>query len=262
MKQRIILYYKLLRAASRSRMQHRVSFLFLTCAQFMSGISEIAGIWILCHRFSLVQGWTLPELSVIYGITHMGFAIAEAFARGFDKFSMLLRNGDFDRLLLRPHSTLLQVAAHQAEMMKIGRFLQGALVLIWGYSQLHLSYHQLIITTLAIMGTACLFYGLFIIQATLSFWTTETLEIMHITTYGGRDVGQYPLPIYHGMLKIVFTAIIPLGVVLYYPAATILGRESLPLWIAVIAPSFGGIFLLAACGFWNIGVRRYHSTGS
>jgi ABC-2 type transport system permease protein len=54
----------------------------------------------------MIQGWTLKEPALIYGILHIGFAIAEASGRGFDTFSRMVIQGDFDRILLRPLGTI------------------------------------------------------------------------------------------------------------------------------------------------------------
>src|SRR5207237_563619 len=115
---------------------------------------------------------------------------------------------------------------------------------------------------LAILGTAAVFYGLFIAQATLTLWTTETLELMNITTYGGLEVGQYPMSIYKPVLRGFFTFIIPLACVAYYPIATTLNHEAIPLWIGSLAPLSGLIFLYLSIQLWKLGIRRYNSTGS
>ena len=96
----IRLYFRLIGVSVRSQMQYRASFFMLAAAHFISTFVDILGIWILFDRFKMVQGWTLEELALIYGIMHMGFATAEASARGFDTFSLMVKNGDFDRVLL------------------------------------------------------------------------------------------------------------------------------------------------------------------
>jgi ABC-2 type transport system permease protein len=115
---------------------------------------------------------------------------------------------------------------------------------------------------IAFIGTTCLFYGLFVIQASLSFWTTETLELMNITTYGGVESGQYPMSIYKKGFRLFFTFVIPLGCVAYYPIASSLHIEDIPLEIGTLLPLCGVAFLYAATKFWQLGVRHYHSTGS
>ena len=161
------LFCKLISVSIRSQMQYPSSFLMLSVAYFVGTFIDILGIWVLFDRFQMVKGWTLYEVGIIYGIIHMGFSIAETFARGFDTFGQMIKQGDFDRLLLRPISPLMQVAAREIHIMRIGRFLQGLIVLIW--SAAHLSFslfsiHALVIF-FSILSTASLFYGLLIIQS-------------------------------------------------------------------------------------------------
>jgi len=264
MLEKIKIYFRLIAIAFRSQMQHRASFLMLASAHFISTFMDIIGIWVLFDRFKIIQGWAFEELALIYGVMNMGFATAESLARGFDTFSQIVKNGDFDRILLRPMGTLLQIASREVHFMRIGRFLQGLFVLLWSCKQLGIPlYSPNFITILfAYIGTACLFYGLFILQATLSFWTTETLELMYIVTYGGLESGQYPMSIYNPFFKGFFTFIIPLACVAYYPIAALLHHETFSMWVGAVAPLAGIIFLYLSCQLWNLGVRRYQSTGS
>ncbi len=260
----IRLYFRLIGIAIKSQMQYRASFLMLSVTHFLSTFIDIFGIWVLFDRFKMVQGWTLAELALIYGIMHMGFAAAEASARGFDSFSQMVKHGEFDRVLLRPRSPLLQIATHDFQTMRIGRFLQGWVVLLWSCRELQLPLFssQGFMLVLAMIGTGSLFYALFIIQATLSFWTTETLELMNIATYGGLESGQYPLSIYNEGFRLFFTFIIPLGCVAYYPIAIMLRHQPQPFWMGFLFPLTGIVFLYCACQLWKLGVRRYHSAGS
>lgn len=262
--EKIRLYFKLVGISVRSQMQHRASFLMLAAAHFIATFAEIVGIWVLFDRFKMVQGWTLEELALVYGVVHMGFALAESLARGFDNFSGMVKNGDFDRVLLRPCGTLLQIAASEVQVMRVGRFLQGFIVLLWSCHMLQISLLSLstFVILLAIIGTASLFYALFIIQATLAFWTTETLELMNILTYGGVECGQYPITVFNKGFRLFFTLIIPLACVTYYPIAVMLHHEHLPVWLGMLAPLAGIVFLIVACQGWKLGVRHYHSTGS
>lgn len=245
-------------------MQYPASFLMLSAGHFIGTFVDIIGIWVLFDRFKMVKGWTLPEVGLIYGIIHMGFALAEGFSRGFDTFSLIVKNGDFDRLLLRPLNPLFQVAVREVHVMRVGRFLQGLVVLLWSSSVLSispLSTHTFVIL-FSIIGTGCVFYGLFVIQAAISFWTIESLELINIATYGGVQTGQYPITIFDRVIRIAFTFIIPIACVAYYPIATILRHETLPIWAGMVLPCAGMIFLLIACQFWHLGVRHYRSTGS
>ncbi len=259
-----MLFWKLISVSIRSQMQYPVSFLMLSTSYFLGTLADVLAIWVLFDRFKVIEGWTLFEVGLIYGMAHMGFALAEIFARAFDTFSQTVKYGDFDRLLLRPISPLLQVATREVQVMRIGRFIQGLCVLLWSAHALSfslLSFHALVIV-LSILGIASLFYGLFVIQAAISFWTIESLEIMNITTFGGLHAGQYPMSIYPLSFRLVFTLLIPLACVGYYPIAILLRHENFPLWLSLIAPCAGFAFLFLACQLWHLGVRHYRSTGS
>lgn len=258
------LFFRLIGISFKSQMQHRASFFMLISTYFLSTFIDIIGIWILFDRFKTIQGWTLQEVAIIYGIMHIGFSIPEAFARGFDNFGSLLRTGDFDRILLRPLGTLFQMVSREIHWIRLGRLLQGCMILAWGCTELEFTLNSLhaSIIFFAIIGTAALFYGLFILQATLTFWTTETLELMNITTFGGLEVGQYPMSIYNSVLRGFFTIIIPLACVAYYPIAAALNHETIPMWLGAVAPLAGLIFLSLSIRLWKLGVRHYNSTGS
>lgn len=259
-----MIFWKLLSLSLRGQMQYRASFFMLVASYFLTTLTDIAVLWILFDRFKLVRGWNLEEVSLIYGIVHMGFSLAESLGKGFDLFDTMIKKGDFDRILLRPISTLTQVATTEVQLLRLGRFAQGLLVLLWGAKQLKLSLlslHALVIV-FSVIGTASLFYGLLIIQAAIAFWTIETLEIMNITTYGGVLAGQYPISIYNKPFQAIFTFLIPLACVAYYPIATLLRQSAVPLFLGLIAPSAGFIFLFFSCKLWHAGVRRYCSTGS
>lgn len=264
MAKKIRLYFKLIAISIRMQMQHRASFLMLTSALFLSTFMDIFGIWVLFDRFNMVKGWSFKEVALLYGIMNISFAIGEATARGFDTFSHTVKNGDFDRVLLRPLGTLFQIATREVQLTRIGRLFQGAVILIFGFNAMDFAFFSLHtpIICMAIFGAACLFYGLFVLQATISFWTIETLELMNIVTYGGLESGQYPMSIYNPWFKFFFSFIIPLACVAYYPLATLLRYEIFPLWTAVLFPLSGVLFLYLCCQLWERGVRRYHSTGS
>jgi ABC-2 type transport system permease protein len=112
---------------------------------------------------------------------------------------------------------------------------------------------------------ACLFAGIFVLQATASFWTTETLEIFATVSNGGVQTTQYPITIYKRWLQKFFTFAFPLAAVSYFPAIAILGRDD-PLETSRIfqyaAPLIGVAFFALTLQVWKIGVRHYRSTGS
>jgi viologen exporter family transport system permease protein len=262
------LYLRYVAISLRGQMQYRASFLAQASAQLLITAGEFLGLAAVFQRFKQINGWTLAEVALFYGIIGLAFAIAEAVPRGFDLFNRIIRAGDFDRLLLRPRSTTLQILGMELQLMRIGRFSQALVVLIWASNSIdiHWTASKLALLVLSILGGACLFSGLFVLQATLCFWTVESIEIVNCTTYGGVEAAQFPVTIYRPWFRHILTWVIPLATINYLPAHAILGRvESTlgaPLWAQWAAPLVGVVFLFICLQIFQLGVRRYTSTGS
>jgi ABC-2 type transport system permease protein len=236
-------------------------------AHFLITGAEFLGFVALFQRFGQINGWTLPQMGLFYGIISISFALAEAGQRGFDIFPNLIRSGDFDRILLRPRSTAFQVLCQDFQLMRIGRFTQALIVLIWSAERLGMAWTAANVALLlfAIAGGVCLFSGLFVLQATLCFWTTESLEIVNCATYGGVETAQFPVTIYRPWFRAIFTFVIPMATINYFPIHALLNLTD-PLgstrWIQWTTPLAGAVFLVLCLQFWCYGVKRYTSTGS
>jgi ABC-2 type transport system permease protein len=248
-------------------MQYRASFVMLSFGTFVVTFVEFVAILVLFDRFNTLQGWRLQEVAFLYGLVNVAFTVADSSTRGFDVFGVMVKSGDFDRLLLRPRSTALQLAGQELTLRRVGRLAQGLFVLLWASAALDLDWTlpRVVLALGAIAGGAALFAGLIVLQATLAFWTTETLEIMNAVTYGGVETTQYPLAVYRPWFRDFFTFVVPLATVSYYPAIAILGRPD-PLGSSLLfqylSPLTGVVFLLVALQIWKVGVRHYRSTGS
>lgn len=258
----IKLYGKYISMTIRSQMEYKASFILRSVGHFIITFIEFVGIYALFLRFEQINGWTIREVAIFYGVINMSFAIAEAVGRGFDVFHIHVRKGTFDRILLRPRWIVFQIISTEFQLMRIGRFLQGAIVLIWGIVGLEhgLAFYDCILILYSIICSAMFFIGLMIIQATLSFWSVESLEIMNSFTYGGVQTAQYPLDIYKKWFQKIFVFVIPIGSVNYFPMYAIIKQEGYLL--GTLTPLIGIAFLgLSYIGF-TIGTRYYCSTGS
>ncbi len=261
------LYFRYIGVSIRGQMQYRISFLIHSLSHFLVTGIEFLGLAALFQRFGKISGWTLPEVGLFYAMISIAFAISEAVPRGFDILGRLIRNGDFDRLLLRPRLVAFQVLAQELQLMRIGRLTQAVLILLWSAHALDITWTapRLILLVWAMAGGVCLFSGLFILEGTMCFWTIESIEIVNCFTYGGVEAGQFPMSIYKRWFRHVFTFLIPLATINYFPAHAILGRSdplgstALMQWLSPLA---GVVFLIISLQVWRIGVRHYASTGS
>ena len=75
----------------------------------------------LFDKFGNIKGFTLYEVLLCFGIIQTGYSVNEIFARGIDNFDKLIIRGDFDRILLRPKSIILQVLCSDINFIKVAR---------------------------------------------------------------------------------------------------------------------------------------------
>lgn len=256
------LYFRYFSIHLRSQMQHKMSFFLTTLSQLVGSFSMFLGVYFLLDRFDSVMGFTYEQVLLCFSTVWMAFALAECFFRGFDRFASMLGNGQFDRIMVRPRNLVFQVLATQIEFSRLGRFLQALVMMIYTFPRCGVDWTADRILTFALMLICGVleFAGLFVIYASLCFFSTEGLEFMNIFTDGGREFGSYPLSIYgEGVLKF-FTYVIPMALWQYYPLLYLIGRSDNPLYR--IAPLASILFLIPCLILWRIGVRHFKSTGS
>lgn len=257
------IYWQYVRMVFRCQMQYRTSFLLTSLAQLLVPLTVFAGMLLLFQRFGHLGSWNVHEVMICFAVTHLAFALSECFARGFDSFSQIVSHGDFDRILVRPRNTILQVLGARFEFSRIGRLAMALIVLSIAIGGLAIPWNPLRILALILMVGcgALIFAGIFMLSATFCFWTLQGLEVLNIFTDGGREMSQYPLDIYKKEITRFFTFVIPFGTVNYLPLSYLLDRPGSSPWHA-LAPLLSLLFLLPCCLLWRRGVRHYQSSGS
>ncbi|WDV45758.1 ABC-2 family transporter protein [Clostridiaceae bacterium M8S5] len=258
------LYLKYLSILFKSQLEYKVSFILLCCVQFFMPFVSFATIFILFQKFPHIGGWSLHEVLLCFCVIHMSSAIAECFARGFDLFSSIIVNGEFDRVLVRPRGTIIQVLGSKFEFSRVGRLLQNVILLVYAINNLSVTWdiYNIITLILMIVSGVFIFSGIYMLGATMSFWTIECLEITNIFTNGGKAIAQYPLSIYRKPIRKFFTYIIPFATVNYLPLMSVLGRVDGNKMSYLFIPVLGTLFIIPCILVWNLGVKHYKSSGS
>jgi ABC-2 type transport system permease protein len=257
-----MIYFKYIRMVLKTMFQYRLNLLLQTIGHFANVAFMFAGIALLFSRFGSLDGWNFGEAALCFAITLSAWSLTECFARGFDVFRDFIRLGTFDRVLLRPRSTIVQVLGSYFEITRLIKLVWAGVVLVIaiGYSGVAWTAMKVLTLVLMIGGGVFIFSGIFILGATVCFWTVEGLEFLNIFTDGGRELASYPMTIYTKWLRRFFTFVIPFGCMNYLPLLYLTDRAANPLY--ALAPLFGIGFIAPCLLVWGIGVRHYRSTGS
>jgi ABC-2 type transport system permease protein len=264
----LALYGRYVSASLRAQAQYPAATLMLTVGHCTATSIEILGVYALFHRFGPVGGWSFGEAALFYALVNIAFSIADLLTRGFEVFGPeFVRTGAFDRVLLRPRAAALQLAGYEVRLTRFGRMIQATAVLVLASRLVPIDWDiaKVALAAWTMAGGVALFVGILVLQATLAFWTVESLEVANVLTYGGVQAAQYPLNIYAAWFRRLLTFVVPLACVAYYPVLAILNRPDplgTPDWLLPLTPLAGFAFLALSLVAWRAGVARYGSTGS
>jgi ABC-2 type transport system permease protein len=261
------LYGRLVAAQVRSQLQYRTSFALQVLSQFLANFVGFIALMLLFNRFEDMAGWSRAEVAFLYGLGGLAFGLSDMAAGGFDRLSIAIQTGTFDRVLTRPVGAFQQVLASDFQLRRLGRIIQGAVVLLLSLAWLDIEWTGLkaLVLLSAVVSGLVIFGAIWVIGAAITFWTVQTSEVTNVFTYGGEELVSYPMPVYGEGLRRIFTFVVPLAFVTYLPALYILDRPDplgLPPVLQFCSPLVAAAFFLVARCAWALGVRHYQSTGS
>ncbi len=263
------IYWRLLGVQLRSQVQYRVSFVMDLLATGLIVALEFGSLALVMQRFETIQGWTIGEVAFLYGLVEIAFGIMDMLFSGFDPahFGQQVRRGTFDQLLLRPIPITVQVLGSEFALRRLAKIAVGMGIFALALGQVGVAWTavKLLYLPVVLVSMVCFFGGLFIIGATITFWTVESIEVMNILTYGGSLTISYPMSIYQDGLRRFFTYVVPAIFLNYYPALYFLDKPDpfgFPPFAPFLAPVVGVGMLAVALWFWRFGIAHYQSTGT
>jgi ABC-2 type transport system permease protein len=261
------LYRRVVGARIRSDWQYRTSFLTFTVAQALVTGLEFAALLIILGHVDTLGGWTPAQVGFLYGLAAVPFGFTNLITSPVERLADYVRLGDFDRILLRPVSPLVQLMALEFELRRAGKLLPPAMVLGWAVANVHLDWTplRLAVLVLALTCGTVIYSALWVLAASISFWAVASREATNAFTYGGQFANEYPLHLYRGWIRLVLGWAIPLAYVAYVPAQYLLDAANpleLPPWLVLTTPLVTAATVLVSYGAWRTGIRHYQSTGS
>lgn len=250
----------------RSATQYRASFLMQTFAQLIMTGGDLLAVLVLMGRFTNLGQWTAGEILFFFGVMQVTFALCECFGRGISNFAYYVGKGEFDTMLLRPRGLLTQVILNRADPRRLGCIIVGVAALLTAQSRVGILWtaEKALVLLSSVLGSFMMLMGLFLIEATVSFFSVRSIEMVNVLTYGGRTACQYPVDIYPRPLRLLFTYVAPFALCMHLPVSYVLDKPlmALPLWQIVLAPMAGVAFFIAMSLVWYVGARHYRSTGT
>ena len=248
---------------AKVRMSYRADFFISLATSMAATIFSLAFVYVLFQRIQGLSQWSKHEIFFLYGFSLIPFGLFNVLSLNLYEFgNTYIIEGKFDRVLLRPISSLFQVLFETFRIESLHEVVAGFVIVVWASRELGHHWRLLDIALLAFFGLCggIIYISVFLLLSTVSFLFEDRIGV-HPPFWNLLAFGRYPLSIYSGYIQFLLSWIIPFGFATFYPSARLLGRAEFRSYAPLI-PLVAAAILAVALASWRLGTRRYSSTGS
>jgi ABC-2 type transport system permease protein len=217
---------------------------------------------VLYNGRETVANWDLPSSLIVMAY----FMAVKAVLEGVISPSLIdlverIRSGAFDYVLLKPVDAQALISASRFEPWKIFDILAAVGLAVYAF---HLRGDSPALADIALglvmfAAGVLAMYAIWIVFAAASFWVVR-LDNLTFLIGAIFDTARWPVQVFRGVWRIVFTFVFPIAVMTTYPAMALLGRLDAETALATL----GGTLLLLVISrlVWRTAIRNYTSASS
>jgi ABC-2 type transport system permease protein len=242
---------------------YRGDFVISLLTSFAATIFGLAFVVLLFQKAPRLGDWNFEEELFLYGFSLIPYGVFNIVASNLYNFGNdYIIEGKFDRILLRPISSLFQILFETFRLDALQGIATGIFCMWWATDHLHVAWTLGKFALLIFFGicASVIYVAIFLILTTVSFWFEDRVGV-HPPVWNVIAFGRYPLSIYSGAVQFILCWIVPFGLASFYPSVRMLGRAVVPEY-APLVPVVAAAFLALSIFLWNLGTRHYSSTGS
>jgi len=209
-----------------------------------------------------VAGWSFPEsLVVVAWFTLLRAVLEGAVSPSLTAVVEHVRHGTLDFVLLKPADAQFLVSTAKIEPWHLVDVFGSLAIFIYAFGKIGRWPSLLNLGTgLAFLGLSILIlYSIWILVVSASFWVIKVDNLSYL--FGSLfDAARWPITVFRGALRVIFTFVFPVALLTTYPAMALLGRLDAKTAVAALA---GGLaFAAVARLVWRRALALYTSASS
>ncbi|MDC3954995.1 ABC transporter permease [Polyangium jinanense] len=251
-----------LRKSVTLAMQYRWDFVVSGALALLWTAAGLVPFHVAFHDRPPVGGWTYENALVVVGF----FTLLRGVLDGAVNPSLLsvvqqIREGTLDFVLLKPADAQFLVSTTKFEVFRMFDAIAGLSLVTFAFVRLgRAPTPGGVLTALAMLAAATVvLYSIWILVIAAAFWVVRVDNLAYLFD-SLFDFARWPVSVFQGVWKIVFTFIIPLGVMTTYPAEALLG--SLATQTAVASICGAAMLAVIARFVWTRAIGHYTSASS
>lgn len=256
------IYKKILIQDLKSKMSYRADFIISTIGMIFTNIAGFVTFWIMFQNFEAINGWNYYEMLFLYGFSLIALTPMQCLFDNNWNLRTYVYSGDFIKYCFRPINLFFYYISEVFDVKGLGQLLMGGITLVYAWRNLSLpvTLWTLIELVLALITASLFMIAIMNMAAATCFWIINSGYIM-VTLFKFTDYAKYPASIYNRFFRFVFTFVLPIAFVSYYPSLIFLRKDSVPV-LSYLSPIIGIAFFYLSYKIWMKGAASYTGTGS
>jgi len=259
-------YLRLFAAQTRvslvTAMQYRANFVIEGVMSLYWVGWNLMPLFILYDERTTVATWDFPSSLVVIG----WFIVLRGLLEGLVNPSLIdvverIRTGSFDYVLLKPADSQFLVSTARFAPWRIVDVLCGVGLVVYAFARLGRAPApgDVAAGVLLLAAGATIMYALWIVIVSASFWVVRLDNLAYLLS-AVFDTARWPVDVFRGAWRFVFTFVLPLALMTTYPAKAILGDID----VTTVVACLGGAFALGVVArlAWRAAIRNYTSASS
>lgn len=262
MRRYLHLYRVFMQQYLKIHMQSKLDLFMGFIGFFLNQALGILFLELIFEKIPSLNGWSFYQLVFIYGFAQIPKGIDHFFTDYLWVFARkTVKEGGFDKYLLRPVNPLFGVLAERCQADGIGEVAVGVILVVRAAYKLELRTGILMLPLfcIAVLAGAVIYTSVKLFFASNAFFIKDCYQLLYLA-YNVSDFAKYPDSIYSRSVKQILNCVLPFAFTAFIPAKYFLNCGSLLTTIGLECVVAAAAFTIAY-KYFCFGIKRYESAG-
>jgi ABC-2 type transport system permease protein len=258
----VYLYFRCLGQQMKAIMAYEANFIVLMFSAVLVQLAGLAFIWAIFQRIPDVNGWTFWQVVMMSALIFVTEGVGSLFFEGTWRLSYLVYTGQFDQMLVRPISPIVQVLAGAVGFNGLGNIVTGFVLIGIAMANVPVQWTpgRVLMLVILLVSAATIRVAINLASAASTFWIRSPWSMVPMFVHQLGDFAKYPITIYSVAVQALIVVAVPFAFVSFFPTAFVFGVEAWSL-AGLLTPLVAIYAVVMAVWIFRVGLNRYESSG-